>query len=52
MKFRQTLLDPPWMGLSEEDWNEKCSTYDEDYEDYLEDRADREFDRMRDEGEL
>lgn len=35
------IPDAPWIGLCREDWEERCTLYDEECDDHLLDEADR-----------
>ena len=43
------VYNAPWIGLCEEEYKERCDTYDEDYEDYLSAKADDDYKREQEE---
>ena len=34
------VKDAPWIGMGREEWEEHCSFYDQEYEDYLSQKCD------------
>lgn len=43
------IPDAPWIGLCREDYEDKYKLYDEGYEDYLAEEADRRWDEGQEE---
>ena len=37
------IKDAPWIGIDDEEYEEKCSLYDEAYDDYLSTKADSDY---------
>lgn len=43
--------DAPWIGHCREEWDEMCRIYDEDEEDYLAEKADRQWKERKENGD-
>ena len=47
--MRDDVKDAPWIGMDREEYAEKCSLYDEQYENYLDTKADDDYKAAREE---